>query len=109
MITATRHIERHQEDVSRTHAQARDRNKSGRLEHDAEMADHEDSLAERMDDSLFGDIGQTETQEMLHDFGGGLSKGPPRGGWPVFDPVTGNRLDSPTALSVITPNPNGIR
>jgi len=109
MNSATRQHERHMETVAESKSNADRRNKVGKVLFDSQQADHQDTLAERIEDSIFDGMNQTDTQELLHDFGGGISKGPPRGGWPKFDPVTGKRLASGTALSSISPTQNGIR
>lgn len=103
MNSTTRQFERHMEDVTRSKATADHRNRVGKIVQEAQLADHEDSLSERMEDALFSDMSQTDTQDFLHEFGGGVSKGPPRGGWPRFDPVTGKRLASPQILTSVSP------
>lgn len=107
MNSETRQFERHMEEVNRTHAEATSRNNSGIIAHAMDQSRFEDDLGSRMDDALFGDMEQTEAQDVLHEFGGGISKGPPPGGWPQFDPVTGERLAHGAALSVISPHSNG--
>lgn len=91
------------EDVAASKAAAERRNKTGKILQSLQNSEFEDRLTEKMDDSLFGDMGQTETQEMFHDFGGGVSKGPPSGGWPVFDPVSGKRLASHGNFTSVSP------
>jgi hypothetical protein len=103
MITETRQLERHMETVAQSKAAAERRNKVGKVLHDLQEAGREDSLAERMEDAIFDDMPQTDAQEFMHAFGGGISKGPPRGGWPVFHPVTGRRLAVPHGFTSSSP------
>jgi len=104
MTTATRHFERHMEEVASSKAVADRRNKVGKVLQDLQESEREDSLAERVEEELFGDLPQTDEQEFMHALGGGVSKGPPRGGWPVFHPVTGRRLADPHGFTSSSPH-----
>jgi hypothetical protein len=104
MNTAIRQQERQVERSLATKAEADKRNKVGRVLKDLQNAGHEDSLAEKVEDSLFEELTPTDEQEFLHEFGGGVSKGPPRGGWPMFHPVTGKRLASQQVSISLSPH-----
>jgi hypothetical protein len=73
------------------------------------VSKHEDSIAEKLEDRLFKNLPQTGMQEFMHELGLGVSKGPPKGGWPVFDSVTGERLALPQTFSSLPPSTNGNR